>query len=232
MASDSAGDLDAVRDYWTDIEDHTATGLAPHEKEVFPVVADRAVDAETILEIGTARGRWLDALRAAGIDAEMYGLDITEAVVEADCRGLKADIRALPLRSNIFDLTFSIGVIEHFPNSGGAVDEHARVTRPGGWVFLITPHLGPITVKRYITFWLRDEYRQGTFEQIRGRNLTRRTLRTYFEAAGLVDIETGCYGDVWLPAIGQYRPVQSVVRTIAGNILGDFVYAVGRVPTV
>lgn len=160
----------------------------------------------------------------------MYGLDITDAVKRADCVGLKSDTRALPFQTQTFDLTFSIGVIEHFSGSAKAVAEHARVTRPDGWVFLITPHLSPKTVRRYLTHWLRGDHKRGTFEEIRGRNLTRQVLHGYFKDAGLVNIQTGCYGDVWVPGISQIPIVQSILRRTVGNHLANFVYAVGQVP--
>lgn len=69
MPSD-ASDLSAVRDYWEQIESHTAEGLAPHEREVYPILHERALNADSILEIGTGSGRWIDTLHEAGVDSK------------------------------------------------------------------------------------------------------------------------------------------------------------------
>lgn len=224
-------DVSAVRSYWEDIDVHVSEGLAPHEREIFPRLYRIAAVADSVLEIGTAAGRWIDSLREAGVtEPTYYGLDITDAIYDADCEGLKADTRRLPLNDDVFDATFSIGVIEHFPESSKAIAEHVRVTAPGGWVFLITPKLSPLTLRRYVTYYLRGEHKRGTFEQIRGRNLTRRWLERTFENAGLEAVETGGYGDVWLPVVSQHSKVQRVLQRVVGDSCASFVFAQGRVP--
>lgn len=229
MTESERSDISAVHDFWKDVDFEKGDGLASHEREVFPVLRRRIGNRDRVLEIGTGNGRWIDALRQSGVDADFYGIDITDQLLSADCIRVFGDTRSLPFVSDCFDCTYSIGVIEHFPESKTAIAEHARVTVPNGWIFLITPHLSPRTLRRYVEFYNRGEHKRGSFEAIRGRNLTRYRLSEYLSAAGLADIETGCYGDTYLPVLGTFDSVQQVLRSVIA-VAGSFVYAVGRVP--
>jgi SAM-dependent methyltransferase len=50
------------------------------------------------------------------------------------------DLGALPFRDNAFDEVRAIHLIEHVENVIGTIEEFHRVTRPGGTIFLVTPH--------------------------------------------------------------------------------------------
>ena len=47
-----------------------------------------------------------------------------------------ANAENLPLDNNIYDVVFSIGLIEHFKYPEKVIQEHYRVAKPGGWVIL------------------------------------------------------------------------------------------------
>jgi SAM-dependent methyltransferase len=51
-----------------------------------------------------------------------------------------ADLSALPFAGATFDTVFSCETIEHVPSAAGAVNELARVLKPGGTLFLTTPN--------------------------------------------------------------------------------------------
>ena len=85
--------------------------------------------------------------------AHAYGVDISEpTVVRAraafetgpDARhrlqGAIGDVRDLPFRENTFDAIYSMGTIEHFDETERAVEEMARVLKPGGRAIVGVPN--------------------------------------------------------------------------------------------
>ena len=99
-----------------------------------------------ILEAGCGVGQVVLALRARGFDC--YGLDFAKTIIETlnnrfpDIPFDHGDIRSLPYPDNFFDSYISLGVIEHFTNGqDGILNEAARVTKPGGYIFISVPAL-------------------------------------------------------------------------------------------
>ncbi len=134
---------------------------------------------------------------AAEQGARVYGIDISEAISQ-QARGAfdghpvgvaQADVRMVPFTDNSFDAIYSMGTIEHFPESQDAVHELARVLKPGGRLILGVPNLHdpflrPLLVWLLIRF---DLYGYGA-----ERAFSRRQLRSMLETAGLrVEDETG-----------------------------------------
>ena len=81
--------------------------------------------------------------------ARAYGIDISRPIVEQARRGFNglplgatlADVRVLPFAEASFDAIYSMGTVEHFPETQQAVDELARVLKPGGRLILGVPNL-------------------------------------------------------------------------------------------
>ena len=90
--------------------------------------------------------RILQWARAQG--ASVYGVDISEPTVrqaraafaDAGLRAAVADVRSLPFRDGSFDAIYSMGTIEHFPDSETALREMHRVLRPGGRAVVGVPN--------------------------------------------------------------------------------------------
>ena len=76
---------------------------------------------------------------AADQGARVYGIDISAPIVEQARRGFEgrplcaalADVRVLPFADASFDAIYSMGTVEHFPETQAAVLELARVLKPG-----------------------------------------------------------------------------------------------------
>jgi SAM-dependent methyltransferase len=91
-----------------------------------------------LLDAGVGAGRFAE--RAASKGAEVFGVDLTNAV-DAAYRNIgererihliQADIFALPFRADTFDLAYSIGVLHHTPDPAAAFRSVADVVRPDG----------------------------------------------------------------------------------------------------
>lgn len=93
-----------------------------------------------ILEIGVGAGT--DHLQWARAGCECFGVDLTEAAIEATRRRLelyrfsstlqRLDAESLPFADNAFDLVWSWGVIHHSERPERVMAEIYRVLKPGG----------------------------------------------------------------------------------------------------
>ena len=96
----------------------------------------------SVLDAGCGTGLAGLALRRAGFDGPIDGIDLSPASVErARRRGLYrrlavADMQELPLAldADAYDATFCIGVMTYIPDGEDLLREFARVTRAGGHV--------------------------------------------------------------------------------------------------
>lgn len=107
-------------------------------------------DVRDVLDIGCGAGRHLRALREARVGQTMriIGVDLS-AVLLRDARShgsnvTRADMRRLPFADASFDLTAcfftSFGYFATPAEDAAALHEFARVTRPGGLLFLDLPN--------------------------------------------------------------------------------------------
>jgi ubiquinone/menaquinone biosynthesis C-methylase UbiE len=91
-----------------------------------------------VLEAGCGTGLILKELATLATRAE--GVDISEGMLEkARERGLtvhKASVTDLPFKDGSFDTVVSFKVLAHVPDLPKAIEEMARVTRPGGHLVL------------------------------------------------------------------------------------------------
>ncbi|MBL0388068.1 methyltransferase domain-containing protein [Tumebacillus sp. ITR2] len=101
---------------------------------------------ERMLDIGTATGRTL--MTFAPHIREGIGLDLTPAMLaiaerEAKAAGLthlswqEGDVENLPFADGSFDLITARICAHHFPNVQRAVEEMARVLKPGGRLMIV-----------------------------------------------------------------------------------------------
>ena len=100
-----------------------------------------APHARDLLDIGCSAGYVLEAGRSLGLQA--VGVDYsTFAVQHCRERGYRAEVgelTQLPLPDGSFDIVTLKHTLEHSRHPLRALDEIARVLRPGGVVFLIVP---------------------------------------------------------------------------------------------
>ncbi|MBB5869824.1 SAM-dependent methyltransferase [Allocatelliglobosispora scoriae] len=99
-----------------------------------------------VLDVGGGAGYFADAFRGAG--AAYFGIDpdVGELTArgEADGGMLRASGTELPIRTGSVDVCYSSNVLEHVREPERMMAEMARVTKPGGIVFVsFTPWLSP-----------------------------------------------------------------------------------------
>jgi SAM-dependent methyltransferase len=139
---------------------------------------------------------------AANQGARPFGVDIAPDVVREARRVLDghrpgfalADIRALPFADSSFDLIYSMGTIEHFPDFDVAVSECYRVLKPGGTAIIGVPNktdpfLRPLMVHLMNLFKLYDYGMEKSF--------THGELKQVLERGGFV--VTGASGILFIP---------------------------------
>lgn len=154
--------------------------------------------APRILELGC--GPALDALQLADrAGTEVHALDAAAAALERaaaasgalgrDVRLHRADVRRTGLASGSFDLIFSQGLLEHFPDPSPVWAETARLLKPGGFAVADVPQaFNPYTLAKLWHRW-RGDWPWGWETQY-----TRAGLRAAAAAAGLTSIAARGYG--------------------------------------
>ena len=117
-----------------------------------------ARDNQPALDIGCGRGEFLDACKAAGIEAK--GFDINErSVADLQKRGLDASVAGIPqcfegIRHGSIGSVLAMHVVEHLPveHLFTLFAQAARVLRPGGLFMIETPNAESIAVSAN-DFW-------------------------------------------------------------------------------
>jgi ubiquinone/menaquinone biosynthesis C-methylase UbiE len=119
------------------------------------VDACRLGEDARVLEIGSGAGHLTEQLaRRAGhiaaIDASQAMVDVTSARLRAEGKGervqvSRADAHTLPFPPASFDLVVAVGVIPWLHSPSQAVNEMARVLRPGGTLVLTADNRARLT---------------------------------------------------------------------------------------
>lgn len=176
--------------------------------------------------------------------AHAYGIDISAPTVAqartmfdaaADARplrGVVGDVREIPFGADSFDLIYSMGTIEHFAATVRAVEEMARVLKPGGRAIIGVPNrhdpfLRPLMATAMQ--WL------GLYAYGYEKSYSRSALRAMLEAAGFTVVtETAIlFIPGWLRILdlachSWCRPL----ATVTGALVWPFVFLDAHVPAV
>jgi len=118
-------------------QDGFTEGADPeYEEQILPLAESLLAGRRRVLDVGTGEGQIARLLAARG--AEVVGIDPTaNQVAEAQRRGggpayARAGAHELPFPDGSFDAVVACLVFEHIEAVDEAVDEVARVLRPGG----------------------------------------------------------------------------------------------------
>jgi SAM-dependent methyltransferase len=123
------------------------------------------------------------------------GVDISEPIVRqarsafdhggggrCPLQGAVGDVRALPFRAATFDAIYSMGTIEHFDETEHAVEEIARVLKPGGRAIVGVPNRHDPFLRPLLATALQAV---GLYGYGYEKSYSRRALRQMLERAGL-----------------------------------------------
>ena len=133
---------------------------------------------DRVLEIGSGKGRLLQALRQRGVQA--LGVETNASMVQ-ESRRLFGDLplqqidgTRLPFDDGEFDVVLSFDVFEHIPDSDAHLREVRRVLKPGGLYLLQTPNKWTNSVFetlrwRSFTAWRADHCSLHSYGGIRRR---------------------------------------------------------------
>lgn len=122
--------------------------------------------------------------------ARAYGIDISfPTVVQArrsfrrgGLRATVSDVRAIPFVDGTFDAIYSMGTIEHFDETEQALNEIARVLRPGGRAIIGVPNRrDPFLRPLFVTLLQAC----GLYGYGYEKSYSRASLRAMLERAGL-----------------------------------------------
>jgi SAM-dependent methyltransferase len=141
---------------------------------------------DRVLDLGCGAGRFVAALRDAGIDA--VGVELAEAALSrartnvpgADLRLVEPD-GSLPLDHGSVDLVWCSEVLEHVPDTAHLLLEVRRVLRAGGRLLVTVPYHG--RVKNVLIALLRFDAHFDPLGQ-HVRFYTAGSLRTALERSG------------------------------------------------
>lgn len=122
---------------------HWAPALHRHSRDLVATVPPPAPgEARTVVDVATGTGTLLPELHGlAGPGGRVLALDrslgmLRQAPSSAHC--VQADATVLPLPSGSVDVLVLAFVLFLLPDAAPAVDEAARVLRPGGWLLAAT----------------------------------------------------------------------------------------------
>lgn len=117
-----------------------------YEEQILPLAVEWTVGFSRVLEVGTGEGQVARAIGHAHGGA-VVGIDpTTNQITEAGRRGgpvvgySRALASSLPFPTASFDAVVTCLVLEHVDDLDGALDEVARVLRPGGRFVLFLNH--------------------------------------------------------------------------------------------
>ena len=184
---------------------------------------------KAFLEVGCAHSVWLPhiartlGMDVTGIDYSDLGCRQTEALLErAGVRGrvVCADVFSPPSDLlGAFDAVLSIGVVEHFEDTTGAVGALAAFLRPGGIIVTEIPNLAPPlgTLLRALNHRVYEAHLRVTFDDLRraheGAGLEVVSARYFMSTSfGVVVNLSGLDEDAW----------QTRLKAAAGRVLRGF----------
>jgi ubiquinone/menaquinone biosynthesis C-methylase UbiE len=99
-----------------------------------------ALDGKRVLDVGCGKGRFARVFHEQDPQAELWGLDISEAMLRYVPEGIRTragSMTELPFEDAFFDGAYATESLEHAVEIDKAVSEICRVVKPGGRIAII-----------------------------------------------------------------------------------------------
>jgi SAM-dependent methyltransferase len=137
----------------------------------------------TLLDVGSNRGRFVEALHNVRPDCEITAVEPDERV--ADCVAGKAElhtcrIEAIRFEDKCFDVVHSCHTIEHLAHPERTLRDHHRVLKDGGTLVIDAPNIELIGSDDIVEEWFIDKHLY---------HFSARTLVSMIEQAGFEILE-------------------------------------------
>ena len=135
-------DAAAIRAFFNEAaadEEHYPSTIDPriwHVKLVLEHLGD--LNGKRVADVGCGKGRFARIVKEGG--ADVVALDLAEAMlrhVPPEIGRVAASMTALPLATGAFDGAYATESLEHAVDIPAAVEELARIVRPGGRIAII-----------------------------------------------------------------------------------------------
>ena len=177
---------------------------------------------------------------AADQGARPAGVDIALGIVQQATQVFHgcnpafavADIRAIPFRSDSFDLVYSMGTIEHFPEYDVSLREIFRVLKPGGTAIIGVPNKLDPFLRPLMVFLLQ---RCGLYAYGNEKSFSASALRRLLESHGFrVRATSGIlFIPGWLRMLDLWCHTRhSRLTWLTGWMVRPFAWLYRRVPAV
>ncbi len=122
-------------------EEHFPSTIDPriwHVKIVLEHLGD--IRGKRVLDVGCGKGRFARVFHAQAPEAEIWGLDISEAMLRFVPEGIRTragSMTEIPFEDGFFDGAYATESLEHAVEIESAVSEICRVVKPGGRIAII-----------------------------------------------------------------------------------------------
>ena len=141
---------------------------------------------ESVVDVGSGTGSLAFALaphvgEVVGVDTDAGYLDAARELAPANVRFVEGDATALPFEYGAFDIAATVRILHHVRRPELVVSELARVTRPGGRVF-VADQLGSIDPLRTLEMDRFERLRDPSHQRL----LPDADVRGFLDANDLV----------------------------------------------
>ncbi len=186
-------------------ENVVAAGVGPLYDALVELLSEDLPGNAEILDLGCGGGRVASRLARANPAGQVTALDLSPQQIarahrlgadlpNLDCR--VGDAMDVSLDDGSFDLAVSVASIKHWPDPAKGVSEMARVTRPGGAVWLTEADAGctPEAAANFVNLWrlvipgARPVARWYFRRFVAGQGMTADELSAILSDAGLADV--------------------------------------------
>ncbi|WP_440995173.1 class I SAM-dependent DNA methyltransferase [Arhodomonas sp. SL1] len=166
-------ELRAYYDQWAESYDKTLQSWdyqAP--KQAASMLRPLIPGEATMFDAGCGTGLSGQALRDAGYSGRIDGSDLSPESVELARKReiydtvevIDLDRHPLPVASDLYDATLSIGVLTYIQDLTGLLSEFCRVTRPGGYVLFT--HRDDLVAEQDFFTLTEDLVEKGLWEKV------------------------------------------------------------------
>ncbi len=138
--------------------------------------------------------------------AEVFGVDISPLITRQALQSfnhsknrpsvMTADLRNLPYRDNTFDCIYSMGTVEHFPDTEKAIQELYRVLKQGGKAIIGVPNKHDLFLRPLMVLIMQ---KIGLYSFGYEKSYSKKELRGMLERA---NFDVDCYASLlFMPGI-------------------------------